>query len=401
MTSPERALALLLPTAIALYASFQGVQAIFVPDRVEAIDAAAKVANMAWLTVICAATGVAGLFAIGAASDATGGRFGRRAPWLAGMAGLSVIFAALLSQQRTVGGVAIFYSALWFTLNGFQAALLAVAPDRVPPRLSARASSLFAVAAPVGGLVGVNVAAYLRPGLGYFALFAYLAATTCLFLAFAREAPFAAAKPTRAPQRFRLRALTSFRSRDFTLAFTFRVLMFAAQFAINNYLLYVLRDYVGASALPGHDARGAAGLINAVRTIATLAAIFAGHHLAARTSRRRAFAQGYAALMALAMLAPAVSASWAGMLVFAVLGGLAMGLYAAIDLTLMSRVLPNPLTAGRDLALLVMAGATAQFIAPTLASFLIGVFGYPSLFLVSATITVAAGGVVGRLRGVE
>jgi Na+/melibiose symporter-like transporter len=399
VTSPERALTLLLPTAIALYACFQGVQAILVPDRVEAIDAAAKVGNMAWLTVICAATGVAGLLSIGAASDATNSRFGRRAPWLAGMAGLSLIFAALLWRQRSIGGVALFYGGLWFTLNGFQAALLAVAPDRVPPRLIRRASSLFAVAAPIGGVVGVNVAAYLRPGLGYLALFAYLAMTTCLFLALAREAPFAAARTMRG--RFRLQALTSFRSRDFTLAFLFRVLMFAAQFAINNYLLYVLRDYVGASALPGHDARGATGLLNAVRTVATLAAIFAGHHLAARTSRQRAFAQGYAALMALAMLAPVMSATWVGMLVFAVLGGVAMGLYAAVDLTLMTRVLPNPLTAGRDLALLVMAGATAQFIAPTLASLLIGAFGYPSLFLASAAITVAAGGVIGLLRGIE
>ena len=41
-----------------------------------------------------------------------------------------------------------------------------------------------------------------------------------------------------------------------------------------------------------------------------------------------------------------------------------MGVYAVIDLTLMSRVLPNPHSPGRDLAMLVMAGATAQFIAP-------------------------------------
>ena len=401
VTSPERALALLLPTAIALYASFQGVQAIHVSDRVEAIDAAAKVAHMAGLTVICAATGVAGLAVVGAASDATRSRFGRRAPWLAGMAALSMLLAALLSQQRTVGGVALCYGGLWFTLNGFQAALLAVAPDRVPPRLGARASSLFAVAAPIGGLVGVNVAARLPAGLGYIALFACLAITASAFLAFAREAPFAVAPPQRMPGRFRFQALTSFRSPDFSLAFAFRVLMFCAQFAINNYLLYVLRDYVGAAALPGHDARGAVGLLNAIRTVATLAAILAGHHLAARSSRRRAFAQGYAALMALAMLAPAVSASWPGMIVFATLGGVAMGLYAAIDLSLMSRVLPNPLTAGRDLALLVMAAASAQFIAPTLASALIGGLGYRWLFLVSAAITVAAGGVVGMLRGVE
>jgi len=400
VTSPERALGFLLPTAIALYAGFNGVQAILVPDRIEAIDPAGKVADVAWLTVICAATGVAGLVAIGAASDATSGRFGRRAPWLAGMAALSLALAFLLSQQHGVAGIAICYGALWFTLNGFQAALLAVSPDRVPERLRGRASSLFAVAGPLGALVGVNAAARLSPALGYFVLFAALGAATLAFLAFAREAPFEQAPKPRA-SRLRFAALTSFRSRDFTLAWVFRVLMFSAQFAINNYLLYILRDYVGVDGLPGHDARAAAGLVGALRTLATLAAIAAAHGLAQRTSRRRVFAQGYAALMALAMLAPVLSPTWAGMLVYAGLGGLAMGGYAVIDLTLMSRVLPNPHTAGRDLALLVMAGATAQFIAPTTANYLIGASGYASLFLVSATITVAAGWVVGLLRNID
>jgi MFS family permease len=401
VASPARVLTLLLPTAIALYASFQGVQAILVPDRVEAIDAAHKVGDVAAMTVICAATGVAGLIAVGAASDATRGRFGRRAPWLAGMAALTLVFAAALSQQHSVAGVAFSYGALWFTLNGFQAALLATTPDRVPARLLSRASSLFAVAGPIGGLVGVNLAARLPPALGYLALFSALAATTVSFLALAPEEPFSAAATPRAPGRVRFAALSSFRSRDFALAFAFRVLMFSAQFAINNYLLYILRDYVGASTLPGHDARGATGLLGAVRTFATLAAIFAGHRLAGRTSRRRAFAQGYAALMALAMLVPVLFPTWAGMLVFAGLGGVAMGIYAVIDLTLMTAVLPHPDAAGRDLALLVMAGATAQFIAPTLASALIARLGYGSLFLASATITVAAGFVVGRLRGVD
>lgn len=400
MTSPERALGFLLPAAIALYASFQGVQSILVPDRIESIDPLAKVADMAWLTVICAATGVAGLVVVGAASDATAGRFGRRAPWLAATAALSIVLAALLAQQRGVGGVALCYGLLWFALNGFQAALLAVAPDRVPERLRSRASSLFAIAGPIGALAGVNLAARLPASLGYLVLFGSLTAATTLFLVFAREAPFAAAKP-RAPMRLRFAALESFASRDFTLAFTFRVLMFSAQFSINNYMLYALRDYVGEAALPGHDARGATGLIGGLRTLATLAAILVGHRLAERTSRRRAFAQGYAVLMALAMLAPVLSPTWAGMLVYAGLGGVAMGVYAVIDLTLMSRVLPNPQTAGRDLAMLVMAGATAQFIAPTLASVLIGASGYSSLFLVSATITVAAGWVVGLLRSVE
>ncbi len=401
VTSPARVLTLLPPAAIALYASFQGVQAILVPDRVEAIDAAAKVSNVAALTVICAATGVAGLVAVGAASDATSGRFGRRAPWLAGMAALSLVLAALLAQQHTIPGVALCYGALWFTLNGFQAALLAVAPDRVPARLRARASSLFAVAGPIGGLVGVNLAAWLAPGIGYFALFGALALTAGLFLWLAREPAFAPASPSQPRARLGLAALASFRSRDFSLAFGFRTLMFSGQFAINNYLLYILRDYVGASALPGHDPRGATGLLGGVRTLATLTAILFGHRLAERTSRRRAFAQGYAVLMAVAMLVPVMSPTWPGMLIFAGLGGLAMGAYAVIDLTLMTAVLPHPRTAGRDLALLVMAGATAQFVAPTLASALIGRFGYASVFLAGAVLTVAAGFVVGQLRGVD
>ena len=44
--------------------------------RIEVIDPASKVADLAWLTVICAETGVAGLVAVGAASDATSSRFG-------------------------------------------------------------------------------------------------------------------------------------------------------------------------------------------------------------------------------------------------------------------------------------------------------------------------------------
>jgi MFS family permease len=402
VTSPERVLSLLIPTAIALYASFNGVQSILVPDRIATLDPQGRIADLAGLTTICAATGVAGLMAVGAASDATTGRFGRRAPWLALMAVLSVVFAALLARQGTVGGIAIWYGALWFSLNGFQAALLAVAPDRVPERLKGVASSFFAVAGPVGALIGINLAAWVSPSLGYFVLLAGLAATTALFLPLAREAPFLAAVATGRPvARPSLGALASFASRDFSLAFVFRLLMFSAQFAINNYLLYILRDYIGEAALPGHDARAATGVVGAVRVATTLAAILAGHAVAVRTSRRRIFAQAYAALMALAMLVPVLWPNWSGMLVFAGLGGAAMGIYAVIDLTLMSRVLPNPYSQGRDLAMLVMAGATAQFIAPLLSGMLIDRFGYGALFLAAAWITVAAGAVVGRLRGVE
>ena len=65
-----RLLSLLVPTALALYANFQGVQQILIPSQVEAIDPAGKIANLALLTMLCSITGILGLTVGGAASDA-------------------------------------------------------------------------------------------------------------------------------------------------------------------------------------------------------------------------------------------------------------------------------------------------------------------------------------------
>ena len=88
MISIPKLMALLLPTAAALYGNFQGVQQILAPARVQAIDPSGKIGDLAVLTMICAVTGILGLTVGGAASDATSGRWGRRAPWLVAMGAL-------------------------------------------------------------------------------------------------------------------------------------------------------------------------------------------------------------------------------------------------------------------------------------------------------------------------
>lgn len=405
-----RLLALLLPVALAMYAGFQGVQQILIPVQVESIDSHGKIANLAALTMLCSVTGVLGLAMGGAASDATRSRWGRRTPWLVCMAIVAAILSTSLGLQRTLMGVAALYGALWFALNFFQGALLAVLPDRVPERRRSLASSIFGFAGPLGALVGVNLTAFAPGEWGYAALAAMLAAATAAFVIFARED--ARLAPTKEPadqataqtgRRLRLswRLLQSFAARDFSLAYAFRVLMFIAQFSINNYLLYILQDHIGVRNLPGHNAQIAAGDLNTLRTLATVVAILIGLWFANRTERRKIFAQAYAVAMAAAMLVPAFSPTWPGMLIFATLGGLAMGAYSTIDLDLMSRVLPNKDSAGRDLALLVMAGAAAQFLAPPLGGALIRFLGYSQLFVVAAGVTLLAGAVTFLIRGVR
>jgi MFS family permease len=401
-----RLLALLLPVALTMYANFQGVQQILVPVQLESIDPRGKIASLAALTMLCSVTGVLGLTIGGAASDATRSRWGRRTPWLVSMAIVCAFLSIALALQQSLAGVAAFYGALWFALNFFQGALLAVMPDRVPENRRSLASSIFAFSGPLGALVGVNLAAFAPGEWGYAALTALLAATTAAFVIGARERARVAfvtgsAEPPGSRTRVTRRLLQSFSSRDFSLAYGFRILMFVAQFSINNYLLYILQDHIGVENLPGRSGQLAAGALNSLRTIATIVAIFVGLWFANRIERRKAFAQVYAIAMAVAMLVPAVSPTWPGMIIFAVLGGLAMGAYSTIDLDLMSRVLPSKDSAGRDLALLVMAGAAAQFLAPLLGGALIRSAGYNALFVSAAGVTLVAGAVTHFIRGIR
>jgi MFS family permease len=404
-----RLLSALLPVTFALYAIFQGVQQILVPVQVEAIDPVGKIASLAGLTMVCAITGILGLTTGGAASDATRSRWGRRAPWLAGMAALAAALSLALGLQRSLLGVAALYGALWFALNAFQGALLAVVPDRVPTHRRSLASSILAFAGPLAAVAGVNLAAFTGGEWGYGLLAAMLAAATIFFVVLSPEPPRLAAEwaAGQAGERrggrlhVTLRVLQSFSARDFALAYAFRVLMFVAQFSINNYLLYILQDHIGVENLPGGKARLAAGAFNLARTAATVAAIAIGLWVAHRTDRRRLFAQVYAVAMAAAMLVPVFRPDWPGMLIFAALGGLAMGAYSTIDLDFMSRVLPDRRNAGRDLALLIMAGAAAQLLAPPLGGALIRFLGYDALFVCSAALTLLAGGVTLFVRGVR
>jgi Na+/melibiose symporter-like transporter len=283
-----RLLSALLPVALAMYANFQGVQQILAPVQVEAIDPPGKIANLAILTMICSITGILGLAGGGAASDATRSRWGRRTPWLVAMAALSAAFSIALGLQRSLVGVAVFYGVLWFTLNFFQAALLAVIPDRIPANRRSLASSIFGFAGPLGTLVGTGVAAFAPDERGNLILALLLAATTAAFIAFAREeprlAPDVAAEPAaKGRLRLSLSALQSFASRDYALAYIFRILMFVGQFSINNYLLYILQDHIGLERLPGHKAQIAAGALNSLRILTTLSAIVIGLWFAHRT----------------------------------------------------------------------------------------------------------------------
>jgi MFS family permease len=399
-----RLLSLLLPTNAAMFAGFQGIQQILIPAQVEAIDAAHKIENLAILTSITSVMAVLGLLAGGVLSDHTTGRFGRRAPWLVLSAVLSSVLFLALGLSLSLVAVAVAYSLLWFTMNFYQGALTAILPDRVAISARGAASAVIGLGTPAGILIGVNYVARVPRFEAYAGLAGFLLLATLALVVFAREQPVAKAVLPPPTTSWYARALTmfsAFKSRDFTLAFVARALMFLGVFTVTGYAFYILQDYIGVKQLPGNNPAIAISVLGSLQVGAWFISVPLGGWLADRFDCCKVVV-GIASLgMVLTMVVPVFAPTWHGIVAFYVMAGVFFGAYMAVDLALMSRVLPDKSAEGRDMAVLAVASAGPQFLSPVIAGLLINFWGYDHLFYFGAIVSLAGGLLVFMIRSVR
>lgn len=407
----RRLIGMFLLPSCAMYALFQGIQQILIPAQAEALDPANKIANLALLTVLSSIGAVAGLLAGGALSDATRGRFGRRTPWLVAMALLSAALAIAMGQTVGLLALAVFYMMLWFASNFYQGVLTAVLPDRIPEERRGIASSIIGLGTPLGILLGVNVVARVPVPVAYVLIGLFLVATTLIFVFAAPEGRYDAPRVVRArvsDQGWIERALgfvghffASFRHRDFMLAFLSRAMLFLAYFTISGYLFYILQDYIGTKNLPGQDAKVATSILATVTTAVWIVTVAAAGWIADWLNRRKLFVGFCSIGMGFTMMIPIFFPSWEAIIVFKALAGLFFGTYMAVDLALMSLVLPDRDTQGRDMAVLAVATAGPQILSPLVAGGIITWLGYTELFLFGAAMAIGGGILTFFIRSVR
>ncbi|MFB2596153.1 MFS transporter [Herbiconiux sp. P17] len=402
-----RFLTFALPASAGLYAVYQGVQAILLPSQVAEIDPSNKVANLAIITTVFSIASTLVLPIAGAWSDRTRSRFGRRAPWIAGSAAIAAILLVILSGSVNLFALGTLVTLLWLVLNVFQAPLTAAVPDRIPVSKRGLGSSIFGLGLPVGTLIGLQLAAHLPRSQGYWALAAVLVVFTAAFLVFAREKPYLrdelAVTPTRPGMRIAFAAFfSSFRSRDFSLAFVARFLLFLAYFTVSGYLFYILQDLIGTENVPGGNVAVAVSTITSIAVIVwVFTSVFFGL-IADRLDRRKLFVALSAIGMAITLAIPIVFPTWTGMLFYAVFSGLFFGIYLGVDLALMTLVLPDKDREGRDLGVLAVATSAPQILSPVVAALLITFLGGYTTLFIFAIAAAAVGGVVALLiRGVR
>lgn len=408
--SLARLLCFLLPPSAALVAGFNGIQQVLVPGQIEVMDPGNKVASLAILTAFAAIGSMVGIPMGGALSDRTRSRFGKRTPWIVGLTIVSAALMIAMGASATLLTFGIAYTLLWLSANMHQGALVAILPDRVPEERRGVASAVLGLGPPIGAMIGVNVASHIGPLWGY-AVLAFGLIVSCGLLVFgAPEASSLAPATIAENPDEHLKETRSgiagffeaFRERDFTFAFISRFMLFLSYFTVSGYLFYTLSDYIGIKQVPnGNVPVAVSTLVTITVGVWVVIATFCGW-LADKLNRRKLFVGISAVGLAGAMVVPIMSPTWNGMVIYSILSGAFIGTYFAVDLAVMSLVLPHKEHEGRDLGILTVATGLPQIMSSVVAGGLITYAGgYPALYLFGGFCALVAGIVIFMIKKVR
>jgi MFS family permease len=340
----------------------------------------------------------------GRLSDRTTGRWGMRRPWLIGgvlvaLLGLLVVAVAPSIPVMTVGWVV---AQLGFAAT--MSVLIALLADHVPVRQRGTVSGLLGFAQAVATVVGIavatalsssTVAMFLVPGLPM--LVAVLALAVLLP---DRRLDPADRPPLDLGELVRSYRLSPRRFPDFSWAWASRFALFMAISLVLSYQLFFLRARLGLD----EAAAAQIVLLGVFAQTATIAvSAFLTGRLSDRWGRRRLFVGAAAAVFAIGLLVLAFAATVPVYLVAMVVLGLGQGTYHAVDLALITDVLPNKeLDAAKDMGLVNVSSALPHTLAPAIAPIFLAIGGsgqnYTALFVVGAVFSALAAVAVLRVR---
>lgn len=394
----------LLTVGLVLFGIYGGIGAILLPMQVAIIDDANKVQNLA---IVSTVSFVFTLFAqpiVGAISDRTRSRLGRRAPWMVGGALIGGVMLLGMGFLDSVFWVAVFWVVIQVALNAVQGPLSAITPDRFSRDKRGGASAMFGIGTQVGMTLGIMAAGALglNLGIGYAAFGIAIIVVTVVFVIVDRD--WSSKDAVVEPWSWR-KFLSGFwvnprQHPDFAWAFTARFALMLGYFVVVAMSFYMLTDYIGMSL---EEAGEATVMLTLISLVPTLAAIALSGWWSDRIGKRKVFIYVSSAIMAVGFAAPILMPDMTGMIILNVVNGIGFGLYMSVDAALMTEVLPGGGTAAaKDLGILNIATNVPQAMSAAIAGIIITSFGgYAMLFVFGIVLTVIAAIVTAPIKSVR
>ncbi|MFD1716075.1 MFS transporter [Amnibacterium flavum] len=348
-------------------------------------------------------TGIGALVAVlanpifGMLSDRTTSRFGMRRPWILGGATASVLSLIALAFAPDALAVGALWCVVQLSCNAMFAGLAAFLPDRVPEAQRATVSALSGIVQQFSPLIGLAVANLaLSFGTGTPGMFIVPATLgLILIVVYVIVARDRVLSPNlrssfRVSDLAKAFAFNPRRNPDFGWAWLGRFFMQLGFAAGATYQVYFLNARFGIpfSAVAGLQL----GLSLLSVIMITIAASVSGT-LSDKLHRRKIFVFAASGLVAVSSLLTAFALDMWVYFVAAAILGIATGAYFAVDLALVTDVLPNKQTqAAKDMGVFNIASALPQSLAPALAPLVLAIGGgtenYAALYIGAGIVAV-------------
>ncbi|MBA0046702.1 MFS transporter [Mycobacterium sp. NPDC050853] len=308
---------------------------------------------------------------LGHLSDTSRSRFGIRRPYLVGGTLVGAVGLTTLATAPTVGGVV----AGWcITQMGFAATLVvfnALLADQISVAIRARVAAAFGIStslAPVVGSVFINVLP--NDPRWWFGLPAVLA---LVFNAAAALILRDTVRAQRVPLRWQA-ILASYwinprKHQDFAWAWICRLFVTMSVLLVTVYMLYIVAGTLGLSE---HEAAAKYGVIIGAFLITNMLTAAISAWWSDRTGRRKGIVWTSCLITAVGLVILLLFKDFHALLLGAAVIGAGQGAYAAVDLALMTEVLPETESSGKDLGVVAMAYLLPQLLVPMLATVLFG-----------------------------
>jgi MFS family permease len=355
----------------------------------------------------------------GAFSDRTTSRLGRRRPWVLWPTMAAVAVLVLIPLSPVVGVLVLGWALAQLTLNASYAAVTAMLPDQVPVGQRGTVSAVVGACQPLGvmlgavlvGLIpqtGVEVGSEEVGGQGprYIAVAVILALTSLLFVWGMREARLDASRvpALRWGEFARSFWIDPRQHPDFGWVWITRFLVVLGNAFVTTYLLFFARDVLELA--PTEADTTVAGWLTSYIIGLLLFALVTGP-LSDRTGRIRVFVVVSSLVIVASQVILASARDSGTVAIAAAVLGAGFGAYTAVDLALISRVLPRPEDRAKDLGVVNIANALPQVLAPVIAGVLIASLksqgyatAYQVLYLAAAAVTVLGAVLVLKIKSV-
>jgi MFS family permease len=383
---------------LGLYVGYYGPQEVLLPDQAQSIAGNGHVVAFAWISGIGAVVAMVAQPLAGALSDRTVSRLGRRHPWTLGGALVAAAGLALLAMQVSLIGVIICWCVALAGLHAMQASLTAAVPDHVPVRQRGSVAGWIGLQMTLGVVVAVALVSLIFTGNGGYVLIALIVMVLAApFATFTPDPPLAPeARPPFAWREFaRSFWVSPRRYPDFAWAWGTRFAVMLGDSIAVLYLLYFLRDRLHVA-----DAEKKLLYLILVYTAGVLLSAVLGGRLSDRSGRRKPLVVAAGLVMAVPAVMLAIWPNWWMTVACALLLGLGFGLYLAVDLALVTQVLPSQAGHAKDLGIINVAVTGSQALAPAIAAPVVDFFGYSTLYVMVAVITLLGSAFVWKIRSV-